>query len=119
MSEPVLHEVYMASSPADAHLTKLYLADEGVSARISGEQLQSAMGDLPPGPPTAPRLLVTSADLDRARQLIARMESLHRHSEQLPELQPWDCPSCGETVDGTFDLCWNCQFDRITATNDP
>ena len=118
MNEPVLREVYMASDPADAHVAKLYLADEGIVARISGEQLQSAMGDLPPGPATAPRLLVLEEDFDKAKQLVARMESLHRHSGELPELTPWDCPKCGESVDGTFDICWKCQFDRVTENGD-
>ena len=114
MSEPVLREVYIAADPADAHVNKLYLADEGIVARISGEQLQSAMGDLPPGEATAPRLLVLEADYDRAKELIARAESLHQYSNDLPELTPWTCPKCSESVDGTFDICWNCQYDRVT-----
>ncbi|MBI1314289.1 DUF2007 domain-containing protein [bacterium] len=114
MSESVLREVYMASNPADAHVVKLYLADEGISARIAGEQLQSAMGNLPPGQATAPRLLVLDADYEKAKLLVDRMESLHRYSDSLPELTPWVCPKCGESVDGTFDICWNCQYDRVS-----
>lgn len=114
MSEPVLKEVYIAADPADAHVNKLYLADEGIVARISGEQLQSAMGDLPPGEASAPRLLVLEADYERAKELIARAESLHRYSSDLPELTAWTCPGCSESVDGTFDICWNCQYDRVS-----
>ena len=113
MREPVLKEVYIAADPADAHVNKLYLADEGIIARISGEHLQSAMG-YPPGEATSARLLVLEADYDRARELIARAESLHRYSSDLPELTPWSCPSCSESVDGTFDICWKCQYDRVT-----
>ena len=25
----------------------------------------------------------------------------------------WDCPVCNETIDGNFDLCWNCGADRF------
>ena len=116
MSAPVLREVYMAADPADAHVAKLYLADGGIVARISGEQLQSAMGNLPPGKATAPRLLVLEADYGKAKELIARMEAEHQHSGELPELPDWSCPKCGESVTGTFDICWNCQFDRVTAS---
>jgi len=30
-----------------------------------------------------------------------------------PKIAPaWRCPGCGETVDGNFDVCWNCQTDK-------
>lgn len=114
MGEPVLRDVYLAKNTADAHVAKLFLAEEGIVARISGEQLQSAIGELPPGPPSAPSLLVREADYESAKQLIRQMESLRRLSESIPEQPPWSCPECQEEVDGTFDICWNCQHDRIS-----
>ena len=63
-------------------------------------------------------VLDVTGNVDKAKQLVARMESLHRHSGELPELTPWDCPKCGESVDGTFDICWKCQFDRVTENGD-
>ena len=28
------------------------------------------------------------------------------------EASPWKCPQCGETVPGTFDVCWKCQTTK-------
>jgi Putative prokaryotic signal transducing protein len=25
---------------------------------------------------------------------------------------PWTCPSCKESIEGTFNECWNCQAER-------
>ena len=25
----------------------------------------------------------------------------------------WVCPECGETVEGVFDVCWNCSIPRL------
>jgi predicted RNA-binding Zn-ribbon protein involved in translation (DUF1610 family) len=31
----------------------------------------------------------------------------------------WKCPNCGETVENTFDLCWNCKTERPEIPDSP
>jgi predicted RNA-binding Zn-ribbon protein involved in translation (DUF1610 family) len=31
----------------------------------------------------------------------------------------WKCPNCGETVENTFDLCWNCKQIKIEGVERP
>ena len=40
---------------------------------------------------------------------------LQRHEPLTATGPDWRCPSCGETVPGNFDVCWNCQTSRETC----
>lgn len=47
-------------------------------------------------------VLVLASEHARAEAILRTLEdSRYSPSE-------WECPSCGERVPGTFDLCWNC-----------
>ena len=107
-------EVYSAADGAEAAFLRDMLEDAGIRTRIVGDSLQSAMGLLPLGAETAPRLWVFRADHDRARELLAEYERVHlapHPDDDLPE-ETWVCPSCGEKVEADFELCWNCQTPR-------
>ncbi|MBN9519053.1 CPBP family intramembrane metalloprotease [bacterium] len=60
-------EVYRASGLADAHVLRLRLDAEGISAWVDNELLQGAAGDLPLGWAAAPRVMVARADEAAAR----------------------------------------------------
>ncbi len=55
-------EVYRASGLADAHVLRLRLDAEGISAWVDNELLQGAAGDLPLGWAAAPRVMVARSD---------------------------------------------------------
>ena len=67
-------EVYRAKNSMQAHMFASALEDEGIKAFVDGDALQGAMGDIPLGWPTAPRIMVPQGDSARARTLIERFE---------------------------------------------
>ena len=104
-------EVYWAADAPQAHLVKTVLKKAGIDARVVGEMLQAALGELPMGPATSPRIWVPRKDEARARAIIAAWEK-QRSEDRTEERAAWACPRCGEEVEGSFDICWKCQAPR-------
>jgi hypothetical protein len=102
-------EVYSAANLLEAHQVKNVLQDEGIAAKVVGEALQTAAGELPIGWTTAPRLWVAQADYETARQIIDNWERERQTAKPIQSPPPWVCSHCGEEVPGEFDICWNCQ----------
>lgn len=109
MNAPELVEVYTASGTHEAHLLKLLLSDAGIEARVVGDGLHNAVGELPASA-ILPRLWVRAADLDAARAVIHDYEQ--RRTEPRQEVELWECELCGEWNEPSFDFCWQCHRDR-------
>ena len=104
-----LVEVYRARSLPHAHALRLVLEQEGVPVQIEGEYLQGAIGDLPLGWPTTPRLLVAQDQVAQAREIIRREEERERTQpdEGRPE-EPSRCLACGAAMSATETKCPSC-----------
>jgi putative signal transducing protein len=63
-------EIFLARNLPDAYIKKATLEGAGIKVIIENEYLQAAIGELPPGPATAPRLMVPAIDADRALRLL-------------------------------------------------
>lgn len=74
MADDRLIEIYRARDVIDAHLVKGALEEEGIAARVVGEELQNAIGGLPPGWSSAPAVLVHEVDAARAQEIIASLD---------------------------------------------
>ncbi len=111
MADSDLREAYSAANAQEAHFIKNMLSEAGIDARVVGDHLQNAVGDLP-AMAISPRVWVRSNDFDRARQLIS-----DQHSRKLSPnttITAWACGECGEPNEPTFEICWNCQAARTT-----
>ena len=75
MSERRLVEVYRAKDSPQAHLLRSALEDAGIPALVEGDLLQGAVGELPVGWASAPRIMVEERDAAQARALLERWES--------------------------------------------
>jgi hypothetical protein len=102
--------VYTAAGPADAHLVCNLLSDRGVKAVVQGENLWGARGELPLGSRAAPSVWVNEPDVEEARTLVAEYETRPK-----PQGPPWECPGCGEQIEGQFSECWQCRAKRPPA----
>ena len=69
-----LAEVYRAKDSAQAHLLKSALEDAGIRALVEGDLLQGALGEIPVGWSTAPRIMVEDSDAPKAREILARLD---------------------------------------------
>lgn len=70
-------EAYRAAHPVQAHALRMALEEAGIRVVIENEALQGAIGDVPCGWSSAPRLMVEESQLAAARTII----ELTDHSE--------------------------------------
>jgi hypothetical protein len=97
--------VYSAANPTEAHLCRQFLENEGIDARVDGEILWQARGDLPPNESTNPTVIVSVENYEQARALVIQFkETVLADSD----LESWSCSQCDEENPGSFDVCWNC-----------
>jgi RNA polymerase subunit RPABC4/transcription elongation factor Spt4 len=52
---------------------------------------------------------VSEDAIDDAHRAVA---AANEKDSQRRAAGPWTCSSCGEAVDGDFDICWNCESPR-------
>lgn len=95
-----MHVVYKAADPLEAAIVRDLLREAGLSAECLDEQAWGGQGELPAN--LFPRVAV------RWQQEVARARELIRDYEHSPRQADWRCRSCGEEVDGSMGLCWNC-----------
>jgi hypothetical protein len=107
MDPLALIDVYVAENEQQAHIIRAWLADAGVECTVSGGALQGAVGDIPVGIPTAPRIVAKAASADRAKELIREWEQSSTRAGANPPAE-WQCLDCGEMNAASFELCWNC-----------
>ncbi len=74
MNNDSLVEVFRAENLPEAHLVKDALGHAGIVARVEGDFLQGALGGLPVGWASSPRVLVAESDAAAARKIIERIE---------------------------------------------
>jgi len=113
--DPKFVEIYRARNLPQAHMIRMALAEAGIETQIEGELLQGAVGDLPIGWPTAPRILVAESQADTARQIIERAEERQGSEPEADESREMTrclacdavmvegdpkCPRCGWSYEG-------------------
>lgn len=111
MADAEVREVYSARNAPEAQFIKAALEDAGIEARVVGDHLQNAVGDLP-AVAISPQVWVRGEDYARAREIIHQ-----RQTQQHPEVTAaeWTCSACGEPNEPGFEICWNCQAARTDA----
>lgn len=96
-----MRRLYQAANSLEAQHLVDFLADHDVRAVISGAYLSGAAGELPLN--IFPSVwLVHDGDWLRAGYL------LDEFRQPAAAAQAWTCAQCGETVEGVFEVCWNC-----------
>lgn len=109
-------EVYRAKNDPQAFALKQALEEAGIRATVENELLQGVVGELPMGWATAPRIMVESRDVPRARELLERSERAETTAPEgddegdevatclacgtrLPD-EDVNCPACGWSYKG-------------------
>lgn len=87
VSSQSLTEVYRAASVLDAKLMQASLESAEIPAVVTGELLQNALGDIPLGWSTAPRILVPEEFVNAAKAVIetVQAEALRNREEAADE----------------------------------
>ncbi|MFN0195574.1 MAG: DUF2007 domain-containing protein [Planctomycetaceae bacterium] len=125
--EPKFVEVYRGQNIPEAHTIRIALEDAGITAWVEGEFLQGALGDLPAGWMTTPRVMVEQSHAEEAKRVIAA-EHFHsvegtrtaddRPSSDEPLVEVDRCLACGEVMQDveTCPACgWSYRDDGATT----
>lgn len=97
-----MRRVHVSESPLEvAHLRNL-LEAAGIACFVRNDRLGGAVGEIPFLECWPELWVCESGQALRARGLID--EALRPRAP----FDPWDCPRCGERIDGQFSECWRC-----------
>lgn len=118
-SLPEFVEIYRPKNLMQAHAIRMVLEDAGVDVRIEGELLQSAVGEIPLGWDTLPRILVDSSQLKTAREIIERSDA---RAAAIPPGDETDegtrCLACGCEMGETETTCASCGWTFLAGATD-
>lgn len=103
-----LVKLYTGRDSLDAHHLHHYLQTNGISSTVMGETLSVARGDLPMTAETLPAVWVHKEDAPRAMELANAYINTPKHDDPEVVAKRWNCPDCGELIEGQFEACWNC-----------
>lgn len=81
------------------------LEEAGIGCVVKNERLAGALGEIPFIECWPELWIMDTADLHRAKQLVAAAEADAEPGED------WRCSQCGETIEGQFVSCWQCGAD--------
>jgi hypothetical protein len=98
--------LYSSLNLHEIHHLKNLLQAEGIRCHIRNELLSRLAGEIP-FTECAPQLwLEDERDLERAQRVVSDFG-------RGPVAAPiWQCPGCGETLEGQFSACWHCGAPR-------
>jgi hypothetical protein len=100
--------LYQAGDRIEAELLRDLLDRHQIQARVFGDFLSGAAGELPAN--IYPSLwLLDDTDLPRAQALLRDWLA---ENQARANASSWVCHGCGELIDGSFDLCWRCGHEH-------
>ncbi len=94
-------ELRTADNPAELGFYRGLLEAEGIETRARSLELWAAAVEIYFAEGARPAVWVRASDQARADAVLA---SIDRRGQQAD----WDCPSCGERLEGQFTACWRC-----------
>lgn len=106
--DPKYVEVYRARNLPEAHSIRLALEESGIRVQIEGELLQGAVGELPPGWMTVPRLLVKKSQLLAAQKVIEQHSQMQKESRGDEPEEVTRCLACGKEMAEGNEKCPSC-----------
>ena len=103
-----MKQVHVAKHAPEAHLVRGFLESNGVAAVVRGEFLTSGWGELPVD--VCAVWITDDAQYETASALL--MAFLRGDAAREFRGQHWQCPRCGEQLEGQFTACWKCGAAR-------
>ena len=107
-----MKEVFVTRNPAEAHLVRGLLENAGIAAVVENDALATGVGEI--AETMLPSVCVLDdTEAERALSIVNDWLSAE------PEATAWECPKCGETIDGRFTACWECGTERPSPAPPP
>jgi hypothetical protein len=96
-----MERIYSNPDAAMAHLVQHALEREGIEAVVRGDRLGPSVGEVPWTHAWAEVWIADPAQRDAAMAVVKDATTPQMTTD-------WTCPTCGETVEGSFGSCWQC-----------
>ena len=103
-------KVYSAANATEAHLIQGLLERESIETNLSGENLSTAWGGLQTDFNQVD-ILVDEEKYSEAVEIISNYEQILKEPAQ--DGKSWECEGCTQINPETFEICWNCQTNRM------
>lgn len=103
-----MKRIYSEQNSLFIHQIKDLLEEKGIKSIIKNEFLSGGAGELPPIEVWPELWIIEKEDKVPARKIVDDfLSSVNAQSESRK------CPTCDETIEGQFLICWNCgaKFD--------
>ena len=114
-SHPEFVEVYRPKNLMQAHAIRMALEDAGINVHIEGEILQSAVGELPLGWDTLPRIVVEESQVTNAREIVERLDANMAAAKSDDDTDEGTrCLACGVVMGETETTCVSCGWTFLT-----
>jgi hypothetical protein len=107
MAVPEFVDVTACANEAEAQQVRNVLGEYGISARVDGGAVNTALSFVGPANLGGVRILVPAADAERAAEIVRSLGVADETSGAA-----WYCGKCEETIDGDFQICWSCEEER-------
>ena len=103
--------IYSASNYLEANLIKRLLEQESIATTLSGEHFSS----LYPG--FGVNILVNEDKFSEATEIISKYEQTNCDiaRESVQDGKSWECYECNSMNPETFEICWQCQANRLSV----
>ncbi len=108
--ERYMKKIYTSRDNIIINQLKDILESNGIHCVIKNELLAPLAGLLPPAE-VWPELWI----LDDAKEAEAR--EIFKNTLTESKNNPWECPGCGEKIEGQFSECWRCGENRTNNQN--
>jgi len=101
-----MRRLYEAADRIEAQCLVDYLSEHGIQAVVLGDFLSGGIGELPAD-------IYPTVWLPVDGQWFMASHLLEEFLSPDSDLgKSWKCVGCGETVEGVFEVCWNCARER-------
>jgi hypothetical protein len=87
------------------------LEARGIACVVKNQFLGGAAGELPPTECWPEIWVADDRDETPALRVLAAYHEAGRES-----FDRWTCPTCGEALEGQFEICWRCGTERPVRT---
>lgn len=105
-----MKRIYSEPTPLFIHQLKDLLEEKGIATIIKNEFLAGGVGELPPTEVWPELWVVDKQDKEPAKRIVSGFIQSTKIN-----LQDWICSSCGEKIEGQFNICWSCGAENNTT----
>lgn len=101
-----MQKVYTSEDRLLVEHVKNILENENIRCVLKNTFLSSGAGELPPLECWLELWVTDDKQANQARTLIQQL----LQAQQIKK-KDWQCPNCGEMLEGQFTACWKCGFE--------